>query len=59
MEDTCSLEKVDLPGNQFNKATQVFDFLLGWNPVIFNIKLKSLQEFNQESIDDKQYLLEG
>ena len=23
MEDTCSLEKVDLPGNQFNKATQV------------------------------------
>jgi len=23
MQDTCSLEKVDLPGNQFNKATQV------------------------------------
>lgn len=23
MKDTCSLEKVDLPGNQFNKATQV------------------------------------
>ena len=23
MEDTCSLKNVDLPGNQFNKATQV------------------------------------
>ena len=23
MKDTCSLENVDLPGNQFNKATQV------------------------------------
>jgi len=23
MDDTCSLEQVDLPGNQFNKATQV------------------------------------
>ena len=28
MEDTCSLEKVDLPGNQFNKATQVIQRIL-------------------------------
>merc|ERR1711990_760224 len=40
MKDTCSLENVDLPGNQFNKATQVFNYLLGWNPVVFNIQLK-------------------
>ena len=25
MKDTCSLENVDLPGNQFNKATQVIE----------------------------------
>ena len=28
LSDTCNLEKVDLPGNQFNKATQVIIYYI-------------------------------